>query len=101
VFTNLIKNAIQAIPTERKGEISIQLSEENNHYKIDVADNGIGINDEQKDKIFIPSFTTKNKGMGLGLAMIKNIVENVDGSISFTSHPNELTVFCIILPKAQ
>lgn len=101
VFTNLIKNAIQAIPTERKGEISIQLSEENNHYKIDVADNGIGINDEQKDKIFIPSFTTKNKGMGLGLAMIKNIVENIDGSISFTSQPNELTVFCIILPKAQ
>lgn len=100
VFTNLIKNATQAIPSNRKGEINIYLSEENDQYKIEITDNGTGIDDKQKDKIFIPSFTTKNKGMGLGLAMVKNIIENVDGSISFTSKPNELTVFCIMLPKA-
>ncbi len=98
VFNNLIKNAIQAIPEERKGEIEISLKEENEFYIISIKDNGIGIEEEALDKIFVPNFTTKTGGMGLGLAMVKSIIESSNGKIRFETNPPEGSTFFVAIP---
>ncbi|QLG47228.1 sensor histidine kinase [Costertonia aggregata] len=99
VVTNLVKNAIQALPDVKSPRILVSVSKEGNHVKISVADNGVGIADEFKDKIFEPKFTTKTSGMGLGLGMVKNIVETYKGSITFTSQPQKGTVFTVRFPQ--
>jgi two-component system nitrogen regulation sensor histidine kinase NtrY len=99
VFNNIIRNAIQSIPSDRIGEIYIELKETDSKYIISVQDNGVGIPDEIREKIFSPNFTTKNSGMGLGLAMTKTILENMDGSIYFDTKHNEGTTFYIELNK--
>jgi len=68
------------------------------YNKISISDNGSGIAKEQLNKIFSPNFTTKTGGMGLGLAMVKSIVENANGNISFHSEEGVGTTFDIILP---
>ncbi len=98
VFNNLIKNAIQAIPEEREGEIEIGLKEENEFYIISIKDNGIGIDKEALDKIFVPNFTTKTGGMGLGLAMVRSIIEGSNGKISFETNPPEGSTFFVAIP---
>lgn len=98
VFNNLIKNAIQAIPEERKGKIEIGLKEEDQFYIISIKDNGIGINDDAFDKIFVPNFTTKTGGMGLGLAMVKSIIESSNGKISFETNPPQGSTFFVAIP---
>ncbi|MEJ6736862.1 MAG: HAMP domain-containing sensor histidine kinase [Flavobacteriales bacterium] len=100
VFNNLIKNAIQAIPSTIEGKISVDISQEESSYLIEIKDNGSGISEDKKDKIFVPNFTTKSTGMGLGLAMVKNIVENANGSIWFETIEEIGTSFFIKLPKA-
>jgi signal transduction histidine kinase len=99
VVTNLIKNGIQAIPEDKTPEIIVKVLEENNVIKITVSDNGVGITDENKLKIFEPKFTTKTSGMGLGLAMVKNIMETYNGSITFTSQLGIGTTFTVTFPK--
>ena len=99
VFNNIIRNAIQSIPSDRIGEIYIELKETGLKYVISVQDNGVGIPEEIRDKIFSPNFTTKNSGMGLGLAMTKTILENLDGNIYFETQLNEGTIFYIELNK--
>lgn len=99
VVTNLIKNGIQAIPGERQPQIIVNVSEKNNTVKITVSDNGIGITEENKPKIFEPKFTTKSSGMGLGLAMVKNIVETYSGTITFVSEKDLGTTFTVAFPK--
>ncbi|HKK40526.1 MAG TPA: HAMP domain-containing sensor histidine kinase [Cryomorphaceae bacterium] len=101
VFNNLLKNAIQSVPEDRKGHIRIVIEEEKNGYSTLISDNGSGISDDQMSKIFVPNFTTKTRGMGLGLAMSKNIVENFGGEISFTSEMGKGSQFKVWLPKAQ
>ena len=93
VFNNLLKNAIQAILVDRKGEISIYLKEYNGMVKVEIQDNGSGVPEEIQENIFIPNFTTKSKGMGLGLAMVKNIIENHGGEIWFKTKKDEGTTF--------
>lgn len=99
VFNNLLKNAIQALPAERKGIIRIDLENEENYCRITFTDNGMGIPSEQQTRIFSPNFTTKSAGMGLGLAMVKNIIDNSRGQIWFESKENEGTTFYILLPR--
>ncbi|UII77963.1 ATP-binding protein [Flagellimonas sp. HMM57] len=99
VVTNLVKNAIQAVPEVGSPRILVTVASEGGHVKISVADNGIGIADEFKEKIFEPKFTSKTSGMGLGLGMVKNIVENYNGTIQFTSQVNKGTVFTVKFPK--
>jgi two-component system nitrogen regulation sensor histidine kinase NtrY len=101
VFNNLIKNAIQAIPDNREGEVEVNLEQEAEQVIINITDNGIGIDHQVHDKLFAPNFTTKSTGMGLGLAIAKNIIELSGGTISFTSTLDEGTTFCITLPKAE
>lgn len=98
VFNNVIKNAIQAIPDDRKGVIAITLQMAEHRALVKVADNGKGIPDYEKDKVFVPNFTTKSSGMGIGLAMCKNIVESAGGYIWFESNEGEGTTFFIELP---
>tara|TARA_R110002167_G_scaffold108803_3_gene277702 strand:- start:595 stop:1998 length:1404 start_codon:yes stop_codon:yes gene_type:complete len=98
VVTNLVKNAIQAVPEVDSPRILVSVSSEDNFVKIAVADNGIGIMDGFKDKIFEPKFTTKSSGMGLGLGMVKNIVETYKGSITFSSQEGKGTVFTVKFP---
>ncbi|QNM87140.1 GHKL domain-containing protein [Polaribacter pectinis] len=99
IVTNLIKNASQAIGNEENPIIEVKVLAEGNSVKIIVSDNGKGIPDEVKELIFEPKFTTKTSGMGLGLGIIKNIIEAYDGTISFTSKEGVGTVFTVILPK--
>jgi two-component system, NtrC family, nitrogen regulation sensor histidine kinase NtrY len=98
VFKNLITNAIQAIPDETEGVIEIKILKTETYYKVEVSDNGKGIPDEQGNKVFIPSFSTKTSGMGLGLAISKKIVESVGGKIYFVSQVNVGTTFVVELP---
>jgi signal transduction histidine kinase len=99
VFNNLIKNAIQAIPSNEEGLIKIFLSNEDDHYLVEVRDNGVGITEEQSKKIFVPYFTTKSTGTGLGLAMSQQIIENMNGKISFQSKIDRGTSFYVSFPK--
>ena len=99
IVTNLVKNALQATENEENPLINVEIISKGSKIKIVVSDNGKGISEEVKDLIFEPKFTTKTSGMGLGLPMIKNIIEAYDGAISFTSNKGTGTVFTVILPK--
>jgi len=101
VFNNLIKNAIQAIPDDRNGEIKMTLTELDKEVIITVSDNGSGIDPSIHEKLFVPNFTTKTTGMGLGLAIAKNIIEISGGTITFSTTINEGTTFMVTLPKAE
>ncbi len=98
VFINLLKNAIQSIPEDNSGKIEIDLVTNKDIACVKIKDNGKGIPDELKDKLFMPNFTTKTSGMGLGLAIVKNIVENCNGKIDFETEPGKGTTFIIELP---
>ena len=100
VITNLVKNAIQAVNVEENPLIEVKVFSEDLNIKITVSDNGKGISDDLKDLIFEPKFTTKSSGMGLGLGMIRNIIEAYKGTISFTSKEGLGTVFTVVLPKS-
>ncbi len=99
VITNLVKNAIQACQEVEDPKILVNVLEEEKQVCVSISDNGVGISEENKEKVFEPKFTTKSSGMGLGLAMVKNIVETYKGSINFTSKQNKGTIFKVRFPK--
>jgi signal transduction histidine kinase len=97
--SNLIKNAIQAMPEDKVGEINIEAMDNNETMKLYVKDNASGMSEEQAQKIFVPYFSTKVSGMGLGLPIVKNMIESGGGTITFTTQLGVGTEFCITLPK--
>ncbi len=99
VVTNLVKNGIQAIPEGRMPKIAINVTVNSNDIILTVADNGTGVAEENIDKVFEPKFTTKTSGMGLGLAMVKNIVETYKGKITFKTIEDKGTTFKVTFPK--
>lgn len=100
IITNLVKNATQAMKSgEQSPKIEVRVKSDGNNVMITVSDNGKGIEEENKKLIFEPKFTTKTSGMGLGLPMIKNIIEAYNGTITFSSTLGVGTVFTVILPK--
>ncbi len=101
VFINLIKNSIQAIDDGQKGDILIEIASTDGKAVVKVSDNGHGIPEHRKEDIFLPNFTTKSSGMGLGLSMAKSIVENAGGSITFDSREGEGSTFIVELPKNE
>ena len=102
VFNNVIKNAIQAIEsTEKKGVLSISMRLEPNMAFIQIQDNGSGMSDDVKKKAFEPNFSTKSSGMGLGLAIVRRIIETSGGTIYFESQEGVGTTFFIDLPAAE
>lgn len=98
-FLNIIKNAVQSIPDDREGIVRVDLSESNGKVIIQISDNGVGIPDDVQDHLFRPNFTTKTSGMGLGLAITKNIIENTGGTISYETKVGNGTTFMIVLPS--
>ena len=98
ILTNLVKNAIQACDEVPEPSVVVNLQKKNDKVCIRVTDNGHGITQEHIDKIFEPKFTTKTSGMGLGLAMVKNIVETYDGQIEVESSTSKGTSFFVWLP---
>ena len=112
VFTNIVRNALQAMEGNSNGDIIIilkqvpdsqrivkGLSEQEQWVEISFSDNGPGISDEVRDKVFIPNFTTKNTGAGLGLAISKNIVEGSGGKITFQTSEKGTTFFVYLKKK--
>lgn len=98
ILNNIVKNAIQAIPTDRRGRIDLKLYKKHDLAVIQVTDNGVGIPDHMKNKVFTPNFTTKSSGTGLGLAIAANMIESFNGKIRFTTVPGEGTDFYIEIP---
>jgi len=98
VFSNLFKNAIQSIPDNRNGLIKIDVLKGKNRVTVKVMDNGAGIPEELGDKLFMPNFTTKSSGMGMGLAIVKNIIEDAKGTIRYETTIDQGTTFIIELP---
>jgi two-component system nitrogen regulation sensor histidine kinase NtrY len=99
VITNLVKNAIQAIPEDHpEPKVEVHIEKQGNEIVIAVKDNGTGISIEDKSRIFEPKFTTKTSGMGLGLGIIKNIVESYKGTIRFETEIGKGTTFYVSFP---
>jgi two-component system, NtrC family, nitrogen regulation sensor histidine kinase NtrY len=96
VLINLVKNALEANENNPDGKIMIIADVDNNlHPQISVVDNGPGITEESLDKIFIPFFTTRQKGSGIGLSISKQIMRAHGGNLKVRSAPGKETVFCI------
>jgi signal transduction histidine kinase len=99
VITNLVKNALQATANGRDSKIKVSVTHDDQYIFLKVADNGTGIHPGHASKIFEPKFTTKNSGMGLGLAMVKQIVENFNGEISMVTDYGKGTTFTVRFPR--
>lgn len=99
-FNNLLKNAIEATPPDRKGLIDINYLVTSKNVLLTIKDNGNGIPENMREKIFEPNFTTKSSGTGLGLAFVKNSIENANGKIWFETTINIGTSFYLSFPAA-
>lgn len=97
ILTNLITNAVQAMPNE--GELTVKANKKKGRIVIIVEDTGVGIPEEVKTRLFTPLFTTKSKGQGLGLAVVKRLVEALNSEITFESQPNKGTKFKVELSQ--
>jgi len=98
IITNLVTNAKQAQSDERKLIINVDVEQHQRRVMISVQDNGIGIPDNMYERIFEPNFTSKNSGMGLGLSMVRKMVEDYKGEISVKSEVGKGSTFTITLP---
>ena len=97
VFLNLLKNAMQALEGRTDGVISLRVSQ-TEHILIEIADNGIGIPEELQEKVFIPFFTTKSEGTGIGLSLCKQIIRQHQGHLSIGISQPGKTILIIELP---
>jgi len=100
-FNNLLKNAIEATQTRNPGIIDISYVISKNNILLSIKDNGNGIPEQLRDKIFEPNFTTKSSGTGLGLAFVKNSIENADGRVWFETIQGVGTTFYLSLPAVE
>lgn len=98
LFTNLLQNAIEAIPEEKTGNVSVVKTANANSVTISVKDTGAGMSKSARANIFTPNFTTKTSGTGLGLAICKGIVEQARGNIWFDTTEGQGTTFFVELP---
>lgn len=101
VVHNLLTNALQSIPENRTPEITVRVNRVGAQLEMRIRDNGTGISAEDRKRVFEPNFTTKTSGMGLGLAMVKNLVASFDGHIDYTTVLGEGTEFVVHLPAGN
>ncbi len=95
VLINLIKNAIEAISVKKNGVVQLKAFAGEEGTLIQVEDNGMGISDDIMEDIFVPFYTTKENGSGIGLSLSKQIMQNHKGTISVNSAPNRGAVFTL------
>ncbi|CAI9429217.1 histidine kinase [Candidatus Ornithobacterium hominis] len=98
IVTNLVKNSMQAVPFGTKPQIEVTLMSNQEVLILKIKDNGTGVSDEVKDKLFEPKFTTKSSGSGLGLPVVKKMIEEYNGSIKFENNIDKGVTFTIQLP---
>jgi nitrogen fixation/metabolism regulation signal transduction histidine kinase len=98
LFTNLMQNAIEAPENQHERTIEVKEHVNGENIVVSIRDNGGGIPAQTRDKIFMPNFTTKSSGTGLGLAMSKSIAEQTHGDIWFETVDGEGTTFFVKLP---
>ena len=98
MFNNLIRNAIQSVPDDRRPKVDISIENTPENVTISFTDNGTGIAAEVQERMFQPNFTTKTAGTGLGLAITQKIVEASSGKIWFETQLDEGTTFFVELP---
>jgi signal transduction histidine kinase len=98
VLLNLVRNAIQASKTG--GAVVIRLEKDGSHLLLSVSDEGCGIPDGKRAQVFEPFYTSRQQGTGLGLALVKKIVEAHGGSISFITREEQGTTFTLRLPAS-
>ena len=98
ILNNLVLNAIQSIPEGRARQIDIFVKAKVDCILIEIKDNGMGIPEELQDKIFVPYFSTKYSGSGIGLALAKRLVEDMKGAIWFETSFQNGTSFFIEMP---
>ena len=96
VLFNLMHNALGAL--EGEGKLIVSTKNEGHYFEIHIADTGRGIPEDLREKVFTPFFTTKSKGTGLGLPIVKKIVDDHEGTITFHSRVGEGTTFVLRLP---
>ncbi|WP_400193880.1 ATP-binding protein [Hymenobacter sp. B81] len=100
-FNNLLINALQAVPADRKPQVRARIElPQAGKVRICIQDNGAGMSEEVREKVFRPNFTTKEKGSGIGLAVARRGIESAGGTIWFETEPSVGTTFCIDLPLA-
>jgi signal transduction histidine kinase len=100
VFNNLIANALDSLyDAGSKSLVKIEILDDSKYAIVKVTDQGLGISKEKQERIFEPRFTTKTHGLGLGLAMVKSIVEQTNGEVSVQSEEGSGAVFTVKLPK--
>lgn len=98
-FINLIRNSLEAMGAQEQGHIILKSSSSNGRALMEISDNGPGIPEDIQSQVFIPFFTTKPGGTGIGMSIVRKIIIMSGGSIGFRSIPGERTVFSIQLPK--
>ena len=101
IVNNLVSNAIQAVEDVSQPKVRVAISIIKDNVVLSVKDNGIGVSEMDRARIFEPTFTTKTSGMGLGLSMVKSIVDSFDGSVHFRSKPGIETCFEVHFPRVD
>jgi len=99
IMLNLLQNAQQAM--EDGGRIEVELAHRRGRAEISVSDNGPGISQQDRSRIFEPFYSTKSDGTGLGLALVKRFVDEVGGEIHVDSNPNDGVTFQVFLPESD
>jgi len=100
IFINLITNSLEAVADSSDPHIKLSFSTEGNNAIIKFADNGNGIDLAHRNKVFQPYFSTKNTGSGIGLAVARKGIEQMNGKIWYENLPHKGTVFIIKIPSA-
>jgi PAS domain S-box-containing protein len=100
VFANVVKNALEATDRHPAGHVGVRLYQRQSTAIVEVADNGVGIEPELRDKVFLPFFTTKPTGTGLGMAIVKKIMDLHGGEIEIDSRPGQGTTVRLVIPRA-
>jgi two-component system sensor histidine kinase HydH len=99
VFANVVTNALEATDRRPDGRVEVSLSHRESGAVVEVRDNGVGMDAEHRDKIFLPFFTTKPTGTGLGMAIVKKIMDLHGGEIEIDSAQGRGTTVRLVLPR--
>jgi signal transduction histidine kinase len=100
VFTNVLRNALEATDRQPRARVEVRLFRRGTNAVVEVRDNGVGMAPEQRDKVFLPFFTTKPTGTGLGMAIVKKIMDLHNAEIEIDSLPGGGTAVRLVIPRA-